>query len=55
MSKYSDLKSKEIGGTFCEQELQKSNQKKLRVDKVIKKKEDKLYVKSKCYDSSFNI
>ena len=54
-SKHSGLKSKEIGGTFCEQKLQKSNQKELIVEKVIKKKEDKLYVKSKRYDSSFNI
>ena len=35
-------------------ELQKTNQKEFRIQKVIKKKENKLYVKWKGYDSSFN-
>ena len=34
--------------------LQKRNQKEFRVEKVIKKKGDKLYVKWKGYDNSFN-
>ena len=39
------LKCKEIVGTFYEKELQKTNQKEIRVQKVIKRKGDKLYVK----------
>ena len=50
-----DLNGDEIIGTFYEKELQKTNQQKFRIEKVIKKKEDKLYVKWKGYDSSFNI
>ena len=49
-----DLKGEEIVGTFYEKELQKTNQKEFRVEKVIKRKGDKLYVKWKGYDSSFN-
>ena len=50
----SDLKVEEIVGTFCEKEEQKTNQKEFRVEKVIKRKGNKLYVKYKGYDSSFN-
>ena len=50
----SDPKGEEIVGTFYEKELQKTNQKDFRVEKVIKRKDDKLYVKSKGYDNSFN-
>ena len=50
----SDLKDEEIGGKFYEKELQKTNQKEFRVEKVIKKKSNKLYVKWKGYNSSFN-
>ena len=50
----SDLKGEEIVGTFYENELQKANQKDFRVEKVIKRKGDKLYVKWKGYDNSFN-
>ena len=39
---------------FYEKELQKSNQQKFRIEKVIKRKGDKLYVRRKGYDSSFN-
>ena len=49
-----DLKGKEIVGTFWKKELQKTNQKEFRDEKVIKRKVDKLYVKWKCYDSFFN-
>ena len=45
----SDLKVEEIVGTFCEKEEQKTNQKEFRVEKVIKRKGDKLYVKWKGY------
>ena len=49
-----DLKGEEIIGTFHEKELQKTNQQKFRIEKVIKKKGDKLYVKWKGCGSSFN-
>ena len=39
---------------FYEKELQKTNQEEFRVEKVIKRKGNKLYVKWKGYDSSFN-
>ena len=39
---------------FYEKDLQKTNQKEFRIEKVIKRKGDKLYVKRKGYDSSFN-
>ena len=35
----------EITGTFYEKELQKTNQQKFTIEEVIKKKDDKLYVK----------
>ena len=41
----SDFKGEEIVGTFYDKELQKTNQKKFRIEKVIKRKGDKLYVK----------
>ena len=40
-----DLNGEEIIGTFYEKELQKTNQHEFRIEKVIKKKGDKLYVK----------
>ena len=40
-----DLNGEEIIGTFYEKELQKTNQKEFRIEKVIKRKGDKLYVK----------
>ena len=49
-----DLNGKEIIGTFYEKELQKTNQKEFRIEKVLKKKGDKLYVKWKGYDNPFN-
>ena len=50
----SDFKGEEIVGTFYEKELQKTNQKEFRVEKVIKRKGNKLYVKWEGYDSSLN-
>ena len=41
----SDNKGKEVVGTFYEKELRKTNQKEFRVEKVIKRKGNKLYVK----------
>ena len=49
-----DLNGEKIIGTFYEKELQKTNQKEFRTEKVIKRKGDKLYVKWKGYDNSFN-
>ena len=49
-----DLNGEEIIGTFYEKELQKTNQQEFRTDKVIKRKGDKLYVKWKGYNNSFN-
>ena len=39
---------------FCEKELQNSNQKQFRIEKVIKGKGNKLYVKWKGHNDSFN-
>ena len=41
-------------GTFYEKELQKIDQEEFRIEKVIRRKGDKLYVKWKGYDNSFN-
>ena len=49
-----DLNGTEIIGTFFEKELQKTNQREFRTKKVIKKKGDKLFIKWKGCDSSFN-
>ena len=49
-----DLNGEEITGIFYEKELQKIYQQEFRIEKVIKKKVDKLYVKQKGYDDSFN-
>ena len=49
-----DLNGEEIKGSFYEKELQKTNQEKFRIEKVIRKKADKLYVKWKGYNDSFN-
>ena len=49
-----DLNGEEIIGTFYEKELQKTNQQEFRIEKVIRQKGDKLYVKWKGYDNSFN-
>ena len=49
-----DLNGEEIIGTFYEKELQKTNQQGFRIEKVIKRKGNKLYVKWKGYDNSFN-
>ena len=50
----SDLKGEEIVETFYENEFQKTNQKEFTIEKVIKRKGDKLYVKWKGYNNSFN-
>ena len=49
-----DLNGEDIIGIFYEKELQKIDQQEFRIEKAIKKKANKLYVKWKGYDSSFN-
>ena len=48
-----DCMGKEIVGTFYKKEFQKVNQKEFKVEKVIKRKGDKIYVKWKGYNSFF--
>ena len=40
-----DINGEEIVGTLYENELEKTNQKEIRIEKIIKRKGDKLYVK----------
>ena len=49
-----DLNGDKIIRKFYEKELQKTNQQEFRIVKVIKKKGDKLCVKWRGYDNSFN-
>ena len=49
-----DLNGEKIVGTFYEKELQKTDQKEFRIEKVIKSKVNKLYVKWKGYGNPFN-
>ena len=49
-----DLNGEEITGSFHEKEFQKTNQKEFRIETVLKRKDDKLYVKWKGYNNSFN-
>ena len=50
----SDLNGEEIVRRFFEKELQKTTQKQFRIEKVIKRKGNKLYLKWKGYNNSFN-
>ena len=43
-----------ITGSFSKKELQKTSQEKFRIEKVLKRKGDKLYVKWKGYNNRFN-
>ena len=49
-----DLNGEEITGSFYEKELQKTNKKEFRIEKILKRKGDKLYIRWKGYDNSFN-
>ena len=49
-----DLNGEEKIGTFYEKELQKTSQEEFRIEKVIKRKDDKIYVNWKGYNNSFN-
>ena len=46
-----DLNAEKIIGTFYQNKLHKTNQEKLRLEKMIKNKGNKLYVKWKGYNS----
>ena len=48
----SDINREEIVGAFYKKELQKTYQREFEVEKVIKRKDDQLYVKWKGYDNS---
>ena len=50
----SHLNGEEINGSFYEEELQKTNQKEFRIEKILKTKGNKLYVKWKGCNNSFN-
>ena len=49
-----DLSKEQITGTFYENELQRTSQEEFRIEELIRKTGDKLYVKWKRYDNSFN-
>ena len=49
-----NCKVEEIIGTFCEKELQNTNQKEFRIEKIIIIKGNKIYVKWKGYNNSVN-
>ena len=49
-----NLNGEESIGTFYEKKLHKTNQQGFRIEKVNKRKGNKLYVKWKGYDNSFN-
>ena len=50
----SDLNGEEVVGSFYRKELQNVNQKEFRIEKVTKRKGNKLYVKWKGHNNSFN-
>ena len=49
-----DLNGEKIIGTFYEKEFQKARQRAFGMEKVLKKKDYKLYVEWKGYDNSFD-
>ena len=49
-----DLNGEDIIGTFYGKQLQKTNEGEFRIEKLIKRKGDKIYVKWKGHDNSFN-
>ena len=50
----SDLNGEGITASFYEKELQNKSQKEFRIEKVLKRKGDKLHVKWKGYNNRFN-
>ena len=49
-----DVNGEHIIRTFYEKESRKTNQEEFKIEKVIKKTRNKLYVKWRRYDNSFN-
>ena len=49
-----DLNGEEIISTFYDKELQRASQNEFRIEKMIKRKGNKLYIKWKGYNNSFN-
>ena len=49
-----DLNDEKLDGTFYEQELQKANLTLYVIEKIIKTKNDKLFVKWRGYNNLFN-
>ena len=47
----SDLNGEEITGSYYEKELQKTSQQEFRIEKVLKRRGEELYVKWKGYDN----
>ena len=50
----SELNGEPINGSFFENELQQTSREKFRIENLLKRKGDKLYVKWKRYDNSFS-
>ena len=48
------MNGEKVIGTFYNNELQKTNEEEYRMEKLIKKKRNKLYVKWKGYNNSLN-
>ena len=48
------MNGEDITGSFYEKELQSTNQQIFRIEKIIKRKDNRLHVKWKGYDDSFN-
>ena len=48
------MNGEEITWSFYEKELQETSQKEFRIETIIKRKGDKLYVKWRGYDNRFN-
>ena len=48
------MNGEKVIGTFYKKELQKTNEEEYRMEKLIKKKRNKLYVKWKGYNNSLN-
>ena len=49
-----NLNGEKITGSFYQKELQKTNKNEFRIEKVLKRKGDQLYVKWRGYDNRFN-
>ena len=49
-----DLYGEKLDGTFYKEELQKTNLTLYIIEKIIKTKNDKIYVKRRGYNNSFN-